>query len=117
MNNFFTSVMRTLVPLVAGLLLGWAARIGLDLDDTTVTAQVTAGLTAAYYAAFRALEEAAEKLHVPWLRTLAGVALGWARPPQYVKPLTAPVRIKLDMKATEEEFVQALRLAEQRGRL
>jgi hypothetical protein len=85
-KNLFASFMRTAVPVVAGLLLGWAARVGLDLDDGQVTAAVTAGLAFVYYAVFRLLEHAAEQLRVPWLRTAAGVLLGWARPPQYEPP-------------------------------
>lgn len=115
-RNLFVSVMRTAVPVVVGVLLGLAAKAGLQLDDTTVTGWVTAACTALYYAGFRALEELAEKLSVPWLRTVAGVLLGWARPPQYVEPVIAPVRLKLDMGATEEEFARVLRRAEQRGR-
>jgi len=83
MINLFASLMRTLVPLVAGLLLGQAARLGLDLDDATVTASVTAGLTAAYYALWRALEDLAGRIGWEPLRILAGLLLGWARPPQY----------------------------------
>jgi hypothetical protein len=85
-KSLFPSFLRTVVPIVAGLLLGWAARAGLDLDDGQVTGAVTAALTMAYYAAFRLLEHAAERLHVPWLRTAAGLLLGWARPPQYEAP-------------------------------
>ena len=81
--NLFASLMRTLVPLVAGLLLGQAAKVGLDLDDATVTASVTAGLTAAYYALWRALEDLAGRIGWEPLRILAGLLLGWARPPQY----------------------------------
>jgi len=40
--NLFTSLMRTVVPIVAGLLISLAARVGLDLDDATATAYVTA---------------------------------------------------------------------------
>lgn len=120
MSNLFVSFMRTLVPLVAGVVLGWAARLGLDLDDTQVTAYVTAALTAGYYAAFRLLEELAERMAWEPLRLLAGVALGWARPPQYVKPVTAPVRLKLDRQAMREDisdFVRRLNAAvEERGR-
>lgn len=117
-KNLYASLLRTVVPVVAGLLLGWAARVGLDLDDGQVTAAVTAALTMAYYAAFRLLEHAADSLGVPWLRTAAGVLLGWARPPQYASPVTAPVRLKLDMKGAEEEFTRAIRRAteQQRGR-
>lgn len=111
MQNLFVSFMRTLVPLVAGVALGWAARLGLDLGDAQVTAYVTAALTAGYYAAFRLLEELAERMAWEPLRLLAGVLLGWARPPQYVAPVTAPVRLQLDrgaMRRDIDDFVRYL---------
>ncbi|RKS68994.1 hypothetical protein BZB76_6133 [Actinomadura pelletieri DSM 43383] len=43
------SVIRTLVPLVAGLLLTQAAKLGLDISEGTVTELVTVLATAAYY--------------------------------------------------------------------
>lgn len=81
--SLFASLMRTLVPIVVGLVLGLAAKAGLELDDATTTTYVTAAMTAGYYAAFRGLEELAA--HIGWrrLQVLAGVLLGWARPPQY----------------------------------
>lgn len=92
-GNLFVSLMRTAVPVVVGVLLGLAAKAGLQLDDATVTGWVTAALTAGYYAGFRALEELAGKLSVSWLRTVAGVALGWARPPQYQRPQDDVIRL------------------------
>jgi hypothetical protein len=94
--NLFASLMRTLVPVVAGLLLGLAARAGLDVDGETATLVVTSALTAGYYALFRGLEAAAGHLGWEPLRVAAGVLLGWARPPQYAQPITAPVRVRLD---------------------
>lgn len=97
--NLFTSLMRTVVPIVVGLVLGLAARVGLDLDDATVTAYVTAGLTAGYYALWRALEELAGRIGWEPLRLLAGVLLGWTQPPHYDQPTTVPLRVKLDFDA------------------
>jgi len=97
--NLFTSLMRTVVPIVAGLLLGLAARVGLDLDEGAVTAYVTAGLTAGYYALWRVLEDLADRLGWEPLRTLAGVLLGWARPPLYEQPTTVPLKVRLDFDA------------------
>ncbi|WP_329214772.1 hypothetical protein OG352_05125 [Streptomyces sp. NBC_01485] len=80
----FTSFMRTVVPIAAGLVLSWLARTGLNVfDSATVTMWVTSGLTAAYYAVFRLLEAGAGRIGWSWLRKAAGVLLGWARPPQY----------------------------------
>lgn len=108
--NVFTSLMRTLVPVGAGLGLSAAARIGLQLDDATVTTYVTGGLTFAYYGAFRGLEVLAE--HMAWrpLQLTAGVLLGWARPPSYEKPAVLPVKLKLDMDAMHEDLAALKRV-------
>lgn len=81
--NLFASLMRTLVPVVAGLLLSLAARAGLNLDGETASLVAASLLTAGYYAAFRALEELAGRLGWEPVRVVAGVLLGWARPPDY----------------------------------
>lgn len=80
------SIARTVVPMVAGLVLTLAARIGLDLDQAEVTAAVGTVLSAAYYTGWRAVEEWAGRTQHMRLRRLAGVLLGWARPPQYPAP-------------------------------
>ncbi|QFR00707.1 hypothetical protein F9278_36110 [Streptomyces phaeolivaceus] len=110
MPNLFVSLMRTLVPGVVGLVLALAARIGLDLDDATVTLYVGAALTAGYYTVFRLLEELAERMSWQPLQTLAGILLGWARPPQYVRPVTAPVRLRLDRAAMREDISEFYRM-------
>lgn len=89
MTGLFISTMRTVVPLVAGWLLTLAARAGFDIESTIVTGAVTVALTLAYYLAFRLLELLGERLNGTILQTLAGVFLGWARPPAYprIEPL------------------------------
>lgn len=109
MPNLFVSFMRTLVPLVAALVLGTAARWGFDLDDAAVTSYVTLALAAAYYVVFRGLEALAERMAWQPLQVFAGLLLGWARPPQYVPPVTAPLRIKLDMTGADQEFREFLK--------
>lgn len=91
-NNLFVSFMRTFVPLVAALVLGTAARWGWDLDDAAVTSYVTVGLAAAYYFVFRVLEVVAQRKAWRPLQTTVGILLGWAKPPEYVTPGTAPLR-------------------------
>jgi hypothetical protein len=86
--NLFPSFMRTLVPIAAGALLTLAAKTGIDLDSGTSTTVATAILTAAYYLLFRLLEETATRIGNTPLRKLAGVLLGWARPPQYPPAVT-----------------------------
>ncbi|MGW0933266.1 hypothetical protein [Streptomyces sp. NPDC002644] len=107
--NLFASFLRTLVPILAGLLLGLAARVGLHLDDATVTTAVTAGLTAAYYAVFRSVEALTDRLGGPaWLQTAAGILLGYARPPEYKQPVTVPLQVRLQL-ANSDEFARTVR--------
>lgn len=111
MQNLFVSTMRTLVPVVAGLVLSLSGRLGIPVDSESAGLVVTAGLTAVYYLAFRALEELAERLAWRPLQLAAGLLLGWARPPAYEQPVTVPVRLKLDKPAMQEdidEFVRRL---------
>lgn len=112
MPNLFTSVMRTLVPVVAGLLLSWAARAGLHLDSATTTAYVTAGLTAAYYLLFRGLEALAQRLAWQPLQLAAGLLLGWARPPSYEDQDQAvlPLKFKLDLDGMHEDLAALKRI-------
>jgi hypothetical protein len=85
MTGLFISIMRTAVPLVAGWLLTLAARAGFDIDSTAVTGAVTIALAFVYYLAFRLLELLGERLNGTFLQNLAGVFLGYARPPAYPK--------------------------------
>ena len=56
------SILRTCVPVIAGVLLGWAAKVGLDLPPGAVTEIVTVVLTTVYYAAARYVEQTSPKL-------------------------------------------------------
>ncbi|MGW1587333.1 hypothetical protein [Streptomyces sp. NPDC002386] len=85
MSGLFVSIMRTAVPLVAGWLLTLAVSAGVDLDSATVTSLVTVALALAYYLVFRVLERLGQRSQGTALQNLAGVLLGWARPPQYPK--------------------------------
>lgn len=51
------SIIRTAVPVIVGILLGQAARVGLNLPSGAVTEIVTAVLTTAYYAVVRLVEQ------------------------------------------------------------
>ncbi|WP_328721722.1 hypothetical protein OHT52_21020 [Streptomyces sp. NBC_00247] len=92
-TGLFISTMRTAVPLVAGWLLTLAAAAGLDINSTTATGAVTVVLAVAYYLVFRLLEVLGERAPGTVLQNLAGVFLGWARPPSYpaVEPALDPV--------------------------
>jgi hypothetical protein len=84
-TGLFISTMRTAVPLVAGWLLTLAASAGLDLDSTAATGAVTIVLALVYYLAFRLLELVGQRSNGTVLQNIAGVLLGWARPPAYPK--------------------------------
>lgn len=86
MKNLFASYMRTLVPYGVALVLAGTGWLGIPVDSTAAAAAVTVGLGAAYYAAFRGLEALAERLAWGPLQVVAGLLLGWARPPAYEPP-------------------------------
>ncbi|MEV1245074.1 hypothetical protein [Nonomuraea sp. NPDC049750] len=50
------SIIRTIVPVIVGVLLGWAAKVGLDLPEGPITELVTIAITAVYYAFGRWVE-------------------------------------------------------------
>lgn len=83
MTGLFVSTMRTAVPLVAGWLLTLAMRAGVEINSATVTGLVTVALALAYYIVFRLLEVLGERSKGTALQNIAGVLLGWARPPSY----------------------------------
>lgn len=51
------SIIRTIVPLIVGVLLAWAAKVGLNLPAGATTEILTVVLTAAYYTASRLIEQ------------------------------------------------------------
>jgi hypothetical protein len=71
----YTSIIRTLVPLIAGVLITQALRLGVHLDEGAVTNTVQASISGLYYTVFRGAEA---RLSPAW-----GWFLGIARPPQY----------------------------------
>ncbi|MGW0795199.1 hypothetical protein [Streptomyces sp. NPDC002692] len=81
--SLFPSVMRTVIPLIAGWLLTLAVRAGVTINSTTVTSAVTVAVVLAYYLVFRVLEVIGTRLRGNALQRVAGFLLGWARPPAY----------------------------------
>ena len=116
-TNLFIGAMRTLTPIVAGALLTLAARVGLEIDGELVTLAVGTGLMAAYYLAFRLLEEVSERIGWKPLRRLAGVFLGWARPPEYVETAVSTVllRFTLDEEHLNSQMQRLTAAAEQQA--
>lgn len=56
MTDYGRSLIRTLVPLAVGALVGWLARRGITVDSATVIPLVDSAVAAVYYAGVRALE-------------------------------------------------------------
>lgn len=56
MADLGASVVRTVVPALAGAVIAWAAQVGLNLDEGAVTSIVTVLAVAAYYAVARWIE-------------------------------------------------------------
>lgn len=72
-SDYLVSIIRTLVPVLAGLVVAHAARVGLDLSGT-VEPLLDAIAIGGYYAAVRAAERR-------W--PAVGVLLGWKASPSY----------------------------------
>lgn len=85
--SLLPSIVRTVVPWAVGLLILWLTRIGVTVEEGTLTTLVTAVVSAAYgvgyYLLVRVLETFASS-RFGWL-------LGWAKLPIYVKPLPVAV--------------------------
>lgn len=78
------SILRTVVPLVAGWVIVTLTGAGFTVDSRSAQAAVTLAVTAAYYLLFRLIERLTEKFGgPPWVRAAAGLLLGYARPPRY----------------------------------
>ncbi|MET7694880.1 hypothetical protein ABZT06_44410 [Streptomyces sp. NPDC005483] len=78
------SLLRTVVPLVAGWIIVALTHLGFSLNSQTAQAAVTLAAAGAYYVVFRFVERVVEKLGGPaWVKGAAGALLGWAQPPRY----------------------------------
>lgn len=74
MNDFVTSLIRTIVPIVVGFVITQAARIGIELDSVSVGMIVTSVVSGVYYTVARLLEKKNPK---------AGLLLGKKSTPKY----------------------------------
>ncbi|MER6632344.1 hypothetical protein ABT301_29690 [Streptomyces sp. NPDC000987] len=78
------SLLRTVVPLVAGWIIVALTHLGFSLDSDTARSAVTLAVAGAYYVLFRLVERLVEKAGGPaWVRGAAGALLGYAKPPRY----------------------------------
>jgi len=75
-HNLGASVVRTVTPLLVGLILGFFGSKVAGLDQTTLTPVVSMVVAAVYHSVVRVLEEKWPK----W-----GVLLGWPTSPTYTK--------------------------------
>ncbi|MEU3572529.1 hypothetical protein AB0E96_29505 [Kitasatospora sp. NPDC036755] len=85
MYQLALSLWRTCVPYIVAFLVVQAARLGIHLDDASVTSALVTGFGTVYYAAFRFLEH---RYGASW-----GWFLGAARPPSYQPPTPAPTSV------------------------
>lgn len=74
-RDYLASIVRTVVPTIAGLILSQLAKLGLDLDPGTVSTLVDVLCIGGYHALIRALEDR-------W--PTFGVLLGWKSQPYYM---------------------------------
>lgn len=74
-DKILASLIRTVVPVIVGLLVSGLAKFGFHLTDDTFTGVITTGVTAVYYVSVR------------WLEINITPRLGWllgkAGAPQY----------------------------------
>lgn len=78
MRSLVDSIIRTVVPVIVGFVLGLASTWALPLDpefEGALTAVLTTGFTALYYVAVRLFEE--------YVSPRFGWLLGKATPPKY----------------------------------
>ncbi|PWI06543.1 hypothetical protein DIZ27_32915 [Streptomyces sp. NWU339] len=78
------SLLRTVVPLVAGWILVALTGLGFSLESDVAQTGVAFAVAGVYYLVFRLVERAAEKFGGPvWLKGAVGALLGYAQPPRY----------------------------------
>ncbi|MET9461960.1 hypothetical protein ABZY05_44215 [Streptomyces canus] len=93
------SLLRTLVPLLAGWIIVALTGLGFTLDSNSAQTAVAFAVAGAYYVVFRLVERAAEKFGgLPWLQSAVGALLGYARPPRY-KPTDDVVELLRQSRA------------------
>lgn len=74
LRSFGASLVRTISPLVAGFLLTYLVRLGIEIETDTAVLYTYAALSALYYTLIRALEA-----RFP----IVGILLGYTVQPEY----------------------------------
>ncbi|MDX3070542.1 hypothetical protein PV518_51970 [Streptomyces sp. ND04-05B] len=78
------SILRTVVPMVAGWVIVALSGLGLSVDSQTLGVAIAFAVAAAYYVLFRVVERLVERFGGPaWVKATAGLLLGYAKPPRY----------------------------------
>lgn len=80
MKALWDSIVRTVVPIIVGAVIGWAVSQGIELDpkfELSLTAAITAAFQGAYYIAVRLLEK--------YVSPKFGWLIGLAKQPEYKK--------------------------------
>jgi hypothetical protein len=77
LSDYSASVVRTVTPLLVGLIVGVVGTKLAGIDEATLTPVVSIIVAAAYHALVRGLEQ-------KWPRL--GMLLGWDSSPAYSKP-------------------------------
>ncbi|MFG2837019.1 hypothetical protein ACGFYE_18690 [Streptomyces zaomyceticus] len=109
--NLLASILRTVVPLLAGWVLTVTGALGIEVDSVAVAGGITAAVTLAYYVLLRLGEVLAARIGWEPGRLVAGLLLGWARPPQYEKSAetgTMAVRVHLDWDTLGRDITTAV---------
>ena len=90
MSDHMISIIRTLVPVGVGSLLGLLAQHGLTISEAD-SAGLTAGLVAIAIAAYYLAARAAEQSRYAWLAALGRLLLGGVnKTPSYLPPTPKP---------------------------
>jgi hypothetical protein len=103
MNDYSRSLIRTIVPLLVGAVVGWLASHGVKIDEATVLPMIDSIAAAGYYAIVRALEHRWPSLG--WL-------LGAPGAPTYGATTAAP-QAPVYSSATSVEIPAMLRPTDQ----
>ena len=91
MNPFIASLIRTIVPIVVGSILGLLTRIGLDIDlegQQALTTLIDSAFIGAYYIVVRLIETKVPQ--VGWLLGLAKSPDSYSKDPAPVTPAPRP---------------------------
>lgn len=91
MNDFYTSVVRSLVPAIVASVVDFLAHRGLNIDPNG-----TGGLEAALFSVFYGAYYVVIRLFEHYVSPKFGWLLGYAQKPQYTSTVIAPASPAVD---------------------